>query len=187
MARRKSGFDAEAAQRMSTREIAAFLDERERRFADEYGRDLNGTAAAIRAGYKAGKDGASAAVQASRLLRDPRVRAYRAAKYREETAAEIVTQEHMALELLKIYRRCMQVEPVLEWDSAAKEWVPSGEYRFDARGAIKALEQLSRLLGVDAPKKVDLSGTLTTVSASMEEKMRMLKEMVRELAEDPDG
>ena len=181
MARRKGEFDAQRAEKMNSKEIAAFLDERERRFADEYGRDLNGTAAAIRAGYKAGKDGASASVQASRLLRDPRVRAYRAAKYREETDAEIVTQEHMAKELLTIYRRCMQAEPVMAWDSSARAWVESGEWRFDARGAIKALEQLSRLLGVDAPKKLDLSGTVAVTGASMEERLQMLRELAAEI------
>lgn len=157
-ARKKSTFDAAAAERMTSREIGAWLDEREKRFAREYNIDLNGTAAAIRAGYKAGRAGASAAVTASRLLRDERVRAYRAALIRESVEDEALSAESLVIKLVDIYKRCMQAEPVMTWDSEAKQWKESGIWRFDARGAMKALEQLSRLLGLDAPAKVELSG-----------------------------
>lgn len=157
MARRKTEFDAERAEAMNSREIGAWLDEREKRFASEYNKDLNGTAAAMRAGYKGGRNGASAAVTASRLLRDERVRAYRAALIRESVEDQLLTTESLVQKLLEIYRRCMQAEPVLVWDSETKRWTESGEWRFDARGAMKALEQMSRLLGLDAPAKVELS------------------------------
>ncbi len=165
MARKKDKrlFDAEAAQRMSAQEIAAFLDEREARFAREYLVDLNGTQAAIRAGYKPGQNNASAAVQASRLMRDERVRAYRGALIRESVEDLDVSRETIVLKLLEIYRRCMSAEPVLIWDSDKKTWVESGEWRFDAKGAARSLEQLSRLLGFDAPVKFDHGGTLEEV------------------------
>lgn len=158
MGKKKTGFRAEQAEGMNSREIAAWLDERERRFAEEYNRDLNGTAAAIRAGYKPGRENASAAVQASRLLRNPAVRAYRVALIRESVEDQALNKDSLVLKLLEIYRRCMQGEPVLVWDSAEKAWVESGEWRFDARGATKALELLSRLLGTDEPTRVELSG-----------------------------
>ena len=158
MARKKTGFDAEKAAAMSSREIGGWLDERERRFAEEYNKDLNGTAAAIRAGYKPGRDNASAAVQASRLLRDERIRAYRVAKIRESMEDQALTAENVVMKLLEIYRRCMAAEPVMTWDSEKHDWVESGVWKFDAKGATKALEQLSRLLGLGAPEKVELSG-----------------------------
>lgn len=43
----------------------------------------------------------------------------------------------------EIVDRCMQVQPVLD-----KDGEPTGEYRFDAAGANKALDQLGRYLGV---------------------------------------
>lgn len=156
--KRKQDFDREAAGRMTSREIAAYMDEREKKFAAEYLVDMNGTQAAIRSGYKPGRNNASAAVAASRLLRDPRVRAYRAALIRESVEDMDVSREALVLKLLEIYRRCMEKEPVLEWDSAAGEWVESGVWKFDARGAARALEQLSKLMGFDAPTRHEISG-----------------------------
>ena len=165
MPRKRSNneFDAAAAGTMTAQEIAAFLDEREMRFAREYLLDLNGTQAAIRAGYKPGTNNASAAVQASRLMRDERVRAYRSALIRESVEDLDVSRETMVLKLLEIYRRCMSAEPVLIWDSEKKEWIESGEWRFDAKGATRALEQLSRMMGYNAPVKLEHGGTLEEV------------------------
>ena len=154
----KSEFNFVEAQKMSSAEIKKFMDEKECRFAEEYLKDLNGTQAAIRAGYKAGKDNASAAVQASRLMRDERVRAYRSALTRESVEDMDISRDSIVLKLIEIYQRCMSAVPVLEWDSEAKEWIESGEYKFDVKGAIKALEQLTSILGFEAPKKHEITG-----------------------------
>lgn len=151
--RRKDEFDPQAASSMAAAEIAEYLDRREELFVREHLKDLNGTQAAIRAGYKPGKNNASAAVQASRLLRDPRIKAYRAALIRESVEDMAVSRELLVLKLLEIYQRCMAAIPVMAWDPDEKKWVESGEWRFDAKGAAKALEQLSKLLGLDAQQK----------------------------------
>ena len=161
--KKKEEFDPEAAGTMSSGELAGWLDERERRFAAAYNATLNGTQAAIAAGYKPGRNNASAAVQASRLLRSERVRAYRAALIRESAQAEVLTKENLTLKLLELYRRCMQAEPVMEWDSARREWVESGTWQFNAQGAAKALAQLCRLLGYDAPARIESAGSVTVV------------------------
>ena len=142
--RSKKSFPAERALQMTARQIGAYLNDREKKFAAEYLRDLNQTQAAIRAGYSAGKDNASAAATASRLMREPCVRAYRAALIRESVEDMDVSRE--------------SVVPVLEWNSDMQSWEESGEWRFDARGAAKALEQLTKLLGLDAPVKLDAGG-----------------------------
>ena len=168
MARKKKlDFDAEEARLWPSARIGEYMDERERRFAEEYLVDLNGTQAAIRAGYKPGKNNASAAVTACRLLRDARVRLYRAALVRESVEDMDISRESLVLKLLEIYQRCMAAIPVLEWDGEAKEWKESGVWRFDARGASKALEQLSRLLGLDAPVKLNASDGLEQLLASV--------------------
>ncbi len=149
----KSDFSFAEAQLMSSADIRKYMDEREIKFAEEYLKDLNGTQAAIRAGYKAGKDNSSAAVTASRLMRDERVRAYRSALIRESVEDMDISRDSIVLKLIEIYRRCMSAVPVLVWDGESKEWVESGEWRFDAKGATKALEELSNLLGFEAPKK----------------------------------
>lgn len=148
----KTDFDAAAAETMSSAEIAAFLDVKARKFAKEFNKDLNGTQAAIRAGYKPGKNNTSAAQRAARLLRDPRVRAYRVALIRENVEDMTLTPELLQLKLLEIYNRCMQAEPVMSFEGG--EWVETGEWKFDSKGATRAVELLSKMLGYDAPIKV---------------------------------
>ncbi len=149
--RSKQAFDAEKAETMSSAEIAVFLDERARRFCVEYNLDGNGTQAAIRAGYKPGRGNSSAAHRAAVLLRDPRVRAYRMALIRESVEDLALSKEAVILRLMEIVQRCMTAEPVLKYDETVKDWVESGEWQFDSRGATRALQQLSKMLGYDAP------------------------------------
>ncbi|WP_251278282.1 terminase small subunit, partial [Enterobacter hormaechei] len=60
---------------------ATGLQDQQRRFADEYLVDFNGTAAYMRAGYKA--TGAAASAAAARLLANPKVQAYLASRKEE--------------------------------------------------------------------------------------------------------
>ena len=156
MARKvKTGFDAAAAATMTSAEIAAYMDEKTRRFAEEFNVDMNGTQAAIRAGYKPGANNASAAHRAMVLLRDPRVKAYRVALIRESVEDMTLTKDSLVLKLLEVYQRCMAAVPVMRYDKDAKEWVESGVWEFDAKGATRALQQLSKILGYDAPVKLE--------------------------------
>lgn len=67
-------------------------------FADEYLIDLNGTQAAIRAGYSS----KTAAEQASRLLNNVKIRAYIDARMAEHSARTGVNQERIIRELARI-------------------------------------------------------------------------------------
>ena len=164
--KKKAEFKPEDARLWPSARIAEYMDEREIRFCEEYIVDMNGTQAAIRAGYKPGKNNASAAVQASRLLRDPRVRLYRAALIRESVEDMDISREAVALKLLEIFQRCMAAVPVLVWNSDTKSWENSGEWKFDPKGAAKALEQLTRLLGLDAPVKLNAGDGLEALLAA---------------------
>lgn len=113
-----------------------------RRFVHEYLVDLNGKEAAKRAGYSE----RTAASQASRLLRDPAVKEYRDALLQEQFDAIGITKHSIAAEVWEIYRKCVQKEPVLEWNSVTKEWEHKGEWTFNVKGALKALEMLGKLL-----------------------------------------
>ncbi|MDR1158814.1 MAG: terminase small subunit [Oscillospiraceae bacterium] len=116
------------------------------RFCEIYAADpeANATRAAKAAGYAA----KNADSQACRLLKRSDVRAKI-----KELRADLVEQhginrDSVILDLREVFRRCMQAQPVLEWDSEARDYIPSGEYRFDARGAIKAAELLARITGL---------------------------------------
>ena len=118
---------------MGLEELERLLTRRERLFVEEYDKDGNGTQAAIRAGYTPGKKNASAAVQACKLLRSPKVSAYRRAR---------------ANDIMEVYRRCMTATPVMKYDQELGEWVESGTYEFDSKGALKAMELLGKPMGV---------------------------------------
>ena len=113
-----------------------------RRFVHEYLIDLNGKEAATRAGYSE----RTAASQASRLMRDPDVKAYRDALLQEQFDAIGITKHSIAAEVWEIYRKCVQKEPVLEWNSVTKEWEHKGVWTFNVKGALKALDMLGKLL-----------------------------------------
>lgn len=136
--------DAESGKKTAA-ELAKDLTPRERLFVREYITDLNGTQAAIRAGYAE----KSAASQASRLLRKEAVRAYRDALLQEKFDEIGITRPSLCAETWEVYRRCMQKKAVLEWDSERRAWIESGEWQFDAKGALRALDMLLRMLPKD--------------------------------------
>ncbi|MBO7668329.1 MAG: terminase small subunit [Firmicutes bacterium] len=120
------------------------LTDRQERFVLEYLRNGgNGTEAANAAGYSA----KSAAVQASRLLTDAKVLAYKRAQAREVYKSLGITPEQIGLELWSTYKRCAAAVEHLSWDSEQHAWVPDGTYVFDSRGATRALELLGKMQG----------------------------------------
>lgn len=127
--------------------LEKLLTDKQVLFVFEYLRDFNGTQAAIRAGYEA----KSAASQAWKLLRKPEIKEYRDRKVREIFESKGITPEFIQLSCFQIYCRCMNKEPVMAWDTDSHSWVPSGEWQFDAKGALKALDQMATVLGMKRP------------------------------------
>lgn len=99
------------------------LTAKQRRFAEEYAVDLNGTQAAIRAGYS----NKGAEVQASELLRIGKVRLHvdkllRERSKRTEITADRVLQELARIaffDMRKLYREDGSLKPVTELDDDA--------------------------------------------------------------------
>lgn len=91
------------------------LTPKQQRFVTEYLVDLNGTQAAIRAGYSAG----AAEVQASRLLSNAKVQsAVQAAMNRREKRTEI-TQDRVLQELAKI--GFADIRKAVRWSNQQRE------------------------------------------------------------------
>lgn len=156
------------------------LNERQKRFVLEYLRNGgNGTEAAISAGYSE----RSAAVQASRMLNDDKILAYKRAQARQIYYNLGLTDEQIALDLREIYNRCMTATPHLSWDSEAHAWVPDGTYRFDARGAVKALEMLLQMSGRLEPKRLQVELETRT---SIKDKENRLRELLDEIERGDD-
>lgn len=132
-------------------------------FCQEYIVDYNGTQAAIRAGYSE----KTAKAHASRLLTNVDILARVHAIQTERLKKLAVTQEAVILKILEIYDRCMQAAPVTEWDYSEHKYVETGEYTFDSKGALRAMELLGKHLAMFT-NKVEHSGSVSAENPVLE-------------------
>lgn len=130
----------------SSAELLANLKVRERTFVLELRKHGKQGAAAAAAGYK------NPDVAASRLMRREDIQRALKTLYKEDCEARCLTAESVILKAADIYDRCMQSEPVMKYDSAAGEWVESGIYQFDSKGAAKALDVIAKVAGLGKEK-----------------------------------
>ena len=61
-------------------------------------------------------------------------------------------------ELWEMYERAVQAKPVMVWDKELKEYIPTGEYQFDDKIAMKSLEFIAKLGGMLSEKEGGVSG-----------------------------
>lgn len=134
--------------KLSLEELEALLNDRQKKFVIEMEHDGVAYKAAERAGYSK----RTAASQASDLLRNPKVAAYRRARARLLFNALGYDREGLGVKLVEILDRCMDAKPHLSWDSEQKAWTPDGTWVFDSRGAVKAVETMARLQGMYTDK-----------------------------------
>lgn len=138
---------------------SANLKPRQKAFVAEYLLDLNATQAAIRAGYSP----RTATAQASRLLTNVKV-AEAIAQAVEERAQRMAVDQDWVLDCLrKVVDRCMQAVPVCD-----RQGNPTGEYRFNAAGATRALEIIGKHLRMFSDKGEE-KGPRDVRELSMEE------------------
>jgi phage terminase small subunit len=124
------------------------LTERQKRFVHEYMIDLNAKQAAIRAGYSE----RGAEVQGCQLLSNPNVAALIAERTAERAKVAKVSAEWVISRLVENVERCQQAEQVTD-----REGNPTGEYKFDAANANRALELLGKHLGLFVERR-ELTG-----------------------------
>lgn len=102
-------------------------------FCKEYIVDLNGTQAAIRAGYSK----KTANEQAARLLANVSIKEAVQEQVDARTERTLITADFVLTSLKEVALRCMQ-----------KELVKAGVWRFDSTGANRALELLGKHLNL---------------------------------------
>jgi phage terminase small subunit len=132
------------------------LNERQRQFVREYIIDFNGTAAAIRAGYKKN----SAKQQASELLTLPNIQAALSVEKAERVKRTQIDQDWVVKVLTKNVKRALQVEPVYDRDGNR-----TGEYVYEGAVVNGAARLLGQHLGmfvdrVDLTSKGDKLGAV---------------------------
>jgi phage terminase small subunit len=130
------------------------LKDKQEQFCQEYLIDLNATQAAIRAGYSK----RAATVQGSRLLTNANVASRIAELQAERSQRTGIEADYVLQGLRQVAERCLQRQPVMEWDYAEKRMVQKtavsedgkevGVFEFDSTGANRAFELLGKHLGV---------------------------------------
>ena len=125
------------------------LNDKQKQFCNEYLIDLNGTQAAIRAGYSE----KTARSIANENLTKPDIQEY-IQKLQEGIAKRNkISQDEVLQDLIEIKNRCLQNVPVMYFDRVEKEWKHEGKeygeplYKFDSQGAIKALDSIAKIIG----------------------------------------
>ena len=120
---------------------------RHEKFCQEYIKNGgNATKSYVDAGYK---DNSNSRIQASKLVTNNNV-IKRMDELREQVQKkDIVTRESLIQDAIEIKERCMQKQPVMEWDPKAREWIPTGEWQFNVPGALKAIEWLGNVVGTE--------------------------------------
>ena len=114
------------------------LNEKQKQFCEEYIIDLNGTQAAIRAGYSA----KTANEQAAQLLAKLSIQEYICELKNRRSERVKYSQDELMRDILEVKNRCMQANPVLD-----KEGNETGIWKFDSNGANKALDMLAKHVG----------------------------------------
>ncbi len=118
------------------------LTDRQERFCREYIIDYNATDAAIRAGYSK----KTAYSIGSENLKKPELLARVRELQTEQAERLCINADWVVMQLVEVYNRCMQHKPVYEWRNG--ELVETGEYAFDSKGALNALEMIGKHLAM---------------------------------------
>lgn len=135
------------------------LTPRERRFCEEYLKTGKKEQSAIAAGYSE----KSARNQATKLMKKDEVLAYirdAQAQARKELG---IDDNWAVLRAIEVYNKCTQAVPVMEWNYSEHKMVETGEYTFDSKGALKALELIKSLLGLGEEDAGKLAAAVTFI------------------------
>lgn len=110
------------------------LNEKQKLFCEEYLIDLNGTQAAIRAGYSKN----TANEQSAQLLAKLSIQEYITELKTKRLERIQYSQDDLLKDLIEVKKRCMQAVPVP---------FKKGVWKFDSNGANKALDSIAKHIG----------------------------------------
>lgn len=145
--------------------MAELDNEKHEKFCQEYLVDLNATQAAIRAGYKK----RSAASQGSELLTKPDILARVGELRKEQRERLALNADFVVLELIDTYQKCKNPTPVRTLNPKTGRYEECGVYGFDSRGALKALEQLDKHIGIQGIENKQRNNLLEMLKATGED------------------
>lgn len=119
------------------------LNDKQKLFCEEYLVDLNGTKAAIRAGYSPKTANRIASENLSKLD----IQEYIAFLKQNRVERVHISQDEVLADLIEIKGRCMQARPVTFMGCPVKDSEGNNIWKFDAKGATKAIELIGKHIG----------------------------------------
>ncbi len=129
------------------------ITDKQKFFVKHYVASLNATEA-YREAYGARLTDNVCAAAASRLLRNVKIKEAIDMEIKDAEKRVELSQGYVLDGLKQVYERCMQAEPVTD-----AKGVSTGEFKFNAAGANKALELLGKHLGLFT-EKVEMGGEI---------------------------
>lgn len=130
--------------------LSAELNDRERRFCEEYVIDYNGKRAALSAGYS----DTNAAGEAYQILRRPEAVEYLSFLKGEQSIRSKVNADYVLSAIVETLERCRQdVKPAYTQGGTVlvvndKNGEPANAFKFDAKNVLKAAELLGKSLSM---------------------------------------
>lgn len=160
------------------------ISPKQKRFADEWLKDMNGKQAVLRAGYS--KTGAE--VTANRLLMNPNVKEYLDLKRGKLSNKLEISQERVLLELSRIAFTDIRdyydesgalkdIKKLSDDAAAALSGVEEGDILFGGRkikrfDKLRAIENICKILGYNAPEKSEVLNKNLNVNLEMSKEER---------------
>jgi phage terminase small subunit len=148
------------------------LSKKQNAFCIEYVKDFNGAQAAIRAGYSKH----TARTQASALLTKLDIQKVIQAIINKAAEKVDLTIQGVLKDIAEVKERCLQQKEVTIYNKDTKEHEGTGEYVFDSKGALKALEMQGKYLKMFTDK-IDVTGSISGLEKTdIEDLLKGLKE-----------
>ena len=153
------------------------LDERKKKFVDEYLKNGGNAKQAYLLAYKCKPS--TAIGRGHELTKIPAIRDIIESKRAERAAAAHVDADYVLINAKQVVARCLQSAPVMIFDKQKKEYVQAkteeGQpiYQFDSKGANQALELIAKSLGMLTDNhSIHVDGSVSLSSMSDEELLR---------------
>jgi hypothetical protein len=136
---------------MTIEEIEKRITEQEKKFVGLFETTYDEKLSAQYAGYFPGDD-AAAIAKANKLLRSPRIKAYRNLSTLDLYHKRNLSSELIVLRMDNLYLRSVQDVPHMTRNKETKEMEPDGTWVYESKDAICMLKVLSSVLGAGDKK-----------------------------------
>lgn len=149
------------------------MNDRQKRFCEEYLIDLNATQAAIRAGYSKN----TARSIANENLTKPDIQQYLKRLIENRNERTKITQDEVIADIIEVKNRCMQKVPVMFMGNQVQDENGNNLWKFDSQGANKALDMLMKHTGGYEKNNTQQSTSIIVNNNVVDDVLKKLKEL----------